>query len=74
MIAAVRGRAIAYEGTVVAAGTYLFPLDVIDVRNDGTLHLLPIGGLREAAVDEAPGRPALVLTFKDRNGAQVRCR
>ena len=64
-----RARALSYDGTTIAAGAYLFPLDVIEANRDGTLRLVPLGGVREAAVGGAQGTagsgPSLVLTFKD---------
>jgi hypothetical protein len=60
-----RSLALSHGGTSIPSGTYLFPLDVVDVRRDGTLRLTPIGSLREAAVTTEGQTPALALTFKD---------
>jgi hypothetical protein len=59
-----RAYALSHEGTTIAVGAYLFPLDIIEARRDGTLHLIPLGGVREAAVVRQGGRPALLLTFQ----------
>ncbi len=59
-----KARALSHEGTTIAAGAYLFPLDVVEARPDGTLHVLPLGGVSEAAVVRQGLRPALLLTFK----------
>ena len=63
----VRGarRALSFEGTVVLAGTYLFPLDVVEATLGGVLHVIPLGKVREAAVAIVASRPSLVLAFAD---------
>ncbi len=63
----VRGarRTLSFDGTVIQAGTYLFPLDIVEARADGMLRLIPLGKVREAAVAVVASRPSLLLTFDD---------
>jgi hypothetical protein len=56
-------HAVSYKGTRVPTGSFLFPLDLVEARRDGTLRLVPIGGVRSAAVAHEPSGRALVLTF-----------
>jgi hypothetical protein len=58
-------RTLAFDGTVIPAGTYLFPLDVVEARADGLLVITPLGQVREAAVATVASRPSLLLTFQD---------
>ncbi len=65
----VRGarRTLSFGGTTILAGTYLFPLDVVEASAGGVLRLIPLGKVREAAVAIVGSRPSLVLTFDDGN-------
>jgi len=43
-------------------GAYLLPLDVVEVGRD-TVTVTPMGNLRQVAIEDERGQPALVLTF-----------
>lgn len=63
----VRGarRTLSFEGTTILAGTYLFPLDVVEASSSGVLRIVPLGKVREAAISIVASRPSLLLTFDD---------